>query len=226
MAALINQYDNLKRENPFLKTEELADLLENFKNYCHKKIKEFFISKDEMESLKKDLYKDFKSIKRHRIIINYESYADKYPWIGKGESDESFAEIINQMATVEAMIWVLRLEENKGWNVILAHPTQTSSRKKEFNNDLVIEHPQSKVIRVYEISDTVSNRRDGNRKFAQDVKSLGKLAPKGVETYIVCSSELWDLNKNKEIKHHQRNYIAVKKYYSEDPSIALLKIEY
>lgn len=198
MAAMINKYENINLTNKHLKASELAGFLKNFKDNIHEKVKRYFDTPDGNGNFQQAIHKDFKALKRITFEITYNA---NFPWAGEDKRDESFAEIVNQLATIESMIWVLELKENTNSVVLLAHPTQTSSKDLPYNNDLVLKDLENNIVRVYEISDTVSKKKDVNSKFINDLNSLQIQSQKETvvtnEYYIVCSNELWDIYRKK-----------------------------
>lgn len=198
MAAMIGKYENIDLTKRHLMASELAGFLKNFKENIHKKVKEYFDTPDGNGKFQHAIHEDFKAMKRITFQITYN---ENFPWAGEDEREESFAEIVNQFATIESMIWVLELHENKNSVVLLAHPTQTSNKNLPYNNDLVLKDLESNTVRVYEISDTVSKKKDVNSKFLKDLNSLHTQSQKETvvttEYYIVCSNELWGIYRKK-----------------------------
>lgn len=204
--AMIGKYD-YRDHNDNLLASDLAVMLINFKNHTLKELNKTYISG--VQNLISEESSSFKELKRLPVDIIYPGFPK---WFRKKQKQENFSEVINQLATVEAMIHILsKLPQYK---VLMAHPTQTSS-KGDMNSDLILQAPDDNLYH-FEISDVVSKTSDTNHKLAKDLNSLFKRyssnKDKSWKYYIVTSEELW--------KHaHAEKYDTIKKglfrYYYE-----------
>jgi hypothetical protein len=95
--------------------------------------------------------------------------------------DHSFAEIVNQCATLERLLDALRWAETAGsglreYHVLLCNPTTSSSAGLD-DHDLVLRGPRGECAK-FEVSD-VASVKDGNGKEEKDLRSLGCLSKDG-----------------------------------------------
>ena len=101
----------------------------------------------------------------------------------------SFAEVVNQCATIERLLDALRWSQDAlpGYKVEVCNPT-TSSQKTEQgrDNDLILIGPSGEVC-CFEVSDVAASK-DGNKKEIKDLVSLGVLHSTDGE---LTSSKTW-----------------------------------
>lgn len=136
--------------------------------------------------------------KRELVALTAE---DRRPALLVGAAEKhSFAEVVNQCATIERMMdalrWAAGHDDFAGWTVAACHPT-TSSKKAagHLNHDLVLAGPDGALAR-FEVSD-VAGPKDGNRKEEKDLDGLGFLRGQTVvdagvalhRRFLVVSSE-------------------------------------
>ncbi|MCL4750465.1 MAG: hypothetical protein KJ015_09905 [Myxococcales bacterium] len=92
----------------------------------------------------------------------------------------SFAEVMNQCATIERLLDVLEWIGGEAafnrWTVEVCHPTTSSSTQRDRGreNDLVLESPDGARAR-FEVSD-VASEKDGNKKLVSELTSLGVMS--------------------------------------------------
>lgn len=91
-------------------------------------------------------------------------------------------EVMNQVATMQRLFDALNWAETNGsglhgFSVVKCHPTTSSEKKSEDDNDLVLRSADGKQTAHFEVSDVVGNR-DGNSKLPKDLCSLRAIAKK------------------------------------------------
>lgn len=119
--------------------------------------------------------------------------------ISEHVAEHSFAEIVNQCATLERLLDAMRWVETEGsglrqHDVLLCNPT-TSSSTQDDDHDLVLRGPDGDLAK-FEVSD-VAGAKDSNRKEIKDLCSLGCLSADGTDvsqwpkgrSFLVVSSE-------------------------------------
>lgn len=109
-------------------------------------------------------------VKRTKVTLP----AERPLLLQSAPSTHSFAEVMNQCATVERMVDALAWAETAfpGWTVLACHPTTSSAtHSPDLNNDLVLRGPNDERAR-FEVSD-VAGDGDGNRKEEKDLANLG-----------------------------------------------------
>lgn len=91
--------------------------------------------------------------------------ANLHPWIGV--QSQPFSELVNQLATVERLIDVLRWAESAEFNTVLAcHPTTSSG-----DHDLVARRGDGS-LGVFEVSDVAGDTGNANQKMTSDLGLL------------------------------------------------------
>lgn len=160
--------------------------------------------------------------KRDKVV--FESAA-RPSLIGCEVHDHSFAEIVNQCATMERLLDALTWAQGEfaGWVVTTCHPTTSSARGEEHDHDLVLSGPDGTQAH-FEISD-VASRKDGNGKELKDVRlllpELGTV-PQGTEAdmvgarrFLVVSEEFGERLQGTSSRSRHRN---VQFHYSRMPT--------
>lgn len=107
--------------------------------------------------------------KRDKVVFESATRPD----LIDGEIDDhSFAEIVNQCATMERLLDALTWAQGEfaGWVVTTCHSTTSSARGKEHDHDLVLAGLDGAQAH-FEVSD-VASRKDGNGKELKDVRLL------------------------------------------------------
>ena len=121
--------------------------------------------------------------------------------IGKGLTEHSLVEIINQCATIERLLDALKWAQTpksglSKYMVRCCHPTTSSAHKE---NDLILESENGKMA-CFEVSD-VASEKDGNNKEKKSLvalrvlnddkhgKELNEDWPKARRAFLVVSEE-------------------------------------
>lgn len=140
---------------------------------------------------------------------------------GSGEAaDQPLGEVINQCATVErlldALTWVTQQSGGDCAKVLLCHPTASSSKSENAPDPSGENVDHDLIVRVngeqwrFEVSDVANADRDGNRKEAKDLKSLGYELDEspptdGARRFLVVSKEFGRLIGRKHAKRRTRS---------------------
>lgn len=116
-------------------------------------------------------------VKRQYVILT----DGRPPLVREAANQHSFAEVVNQCATLERLMdvirWAERWPELEGAKVVGCHPTTSSGsaredeHKRDDDHDLVLVD-RSGVRWMFEVSD-VASEQDGNGKERKDLASLG-----------------------------------------------------
>jgi hypothetical protein len=87
----------------------------------------------------------------------------------------TLSEIINQSATLARLLDALSWAKQnlRDYHVVLCHPTTSSTKANEIDNDIILENAAGHRAR-FEVSD-VLNAKDSNGKEKKDLASLGVL---------------------------------------------------
>jgi hypothetical protein len=190
--SLISSYDSKKDEFKKLKAKELGEQLLMFRNDALAYLNNTFLPNLIGETKENT---SFKVLKRQKFSLDYPSHYA--PWFRNKikENPENFGEIINQMANIEGLLFCLKLWPEE--TVDLAHPTQTSDTKRDFDNDLIL--VDNDLKRYIEISDVIASGGDTNDKFQKDLNSLYRSFKKDPKSkyHLLTSSELWAFHKDR-----------------------------
>lgn len=111
--------------------------------------------------------------------VRVELPAGDRPLLVRGaEPSHSFAEVVNQCATMERLLDALAWAQTeasglRAWTVAVCHPTTSSTADAAADHDLVLAGPAGQAA-WFEVSD-VASVHDGNGKEEKDLRSLGLL---------------------------------------------------
>lgn len=122
-----------------------------------------------------------RTVKRKKIKFPKQNRPQR---VRDAADEHSYAEIVNQCATVErlldVMVWARNDLELSEYNMIkVCHPTTSSLTKKgrdSADNDLILVNQLGEEVR-FEVSDVASSK-DGNGKELKDIAALGALRPR------------------------------------------------
>jgi len=157
------------------------------------------------------------SIKRRHVRLPKENRPAR---MEDAPEKHSFAEVVNQCATMERLLDALRWSHKAlpGYMVKVCHPTTSASKAgANRDNDLILVGPDGELC-CFEVSDVAASK-DGNRKETKDLISLGVLDaekkqlpwPAG-RLFLVVSKEFWEhLSSRKRRVHKQRQFHYVQR---------------
>lgn len=161
--------------------------------------------------------------------VRVELPAGDRPLLVRGaEPSHSFAEVVNQCATMErlldALAWAQTEESGlRAWTVAVCHPTTSSATDTAVDHDLVLKGPAGQEA-WFEVSD-VASVHDGNAKEEKDLRSLGLLGTGAARcdviwptarVFLVVSTEFatklrrrrWKHITYREVFHGERTVVA------------------